>query len=333
MGPTWEEVGNLQDPSLHSLGENLKTHVLHSKEKSTVNKYTAAFRRWEAWANRYPEITSLPAKPVHVAAYFSNLAKSGKFSAVESAFYGISWAHNVANLPDPTDHALPRQTKEGLKRRLGKPVRTRLPIPYNFLVGFAEKANSTKSQMDLRLATMCCVAYGGFLRYDDLAPLQVRDIYFGNGHIEVNIKKSKTDVYSEGDKVLVAASGKITCPVGLLQQYYGKVGIVASTPPDTYVFRAISGSGSKAKLRKINKPLSYSRARELLKEALRKAGQDASLYGLHSLRIGGTSSAARAGIDHTLLKAHGRWKSEAAKDLYVRYSEAQRMEVSLATGV
>ena len=41
------------------------------------------------------------------------------------------------------------------------------------------------------------------------------------------------------------------------------------------------------------KPLSYTRAREILLSALRTVGYDESLYGLHSLRSGGVSAAVK----------------------------------------
>ena len=44
------------------------------------------------------------------------------------------------------------------------------------------------------------------------------------------------------------------------------------------------------------------------------------IYGLHSLRSGGITSAVRNSsnsIPERLLKIHGRWKSDSAKDMYV----------------
>jgi hypothetical protein len=40
-------------------------------------------------------------------------------------------------------------------------------------------------------------------------------------------------------------------------------------------------------------------------------------YGLHSLRSEGESAAYKDGVLDRLLKVHGRWKSENAKDGYV----------------
>ena len=43
-------------------------------------------------------------------------------------------------------------------------------------------------------------------------------------------------------------------------------------------------------------------------------------YGLHSLRSGGVSLAARSDVSDRLSKRHGRWKSDGAKDGYIKQS-------------
>ena len=50
----------------------------------------------------------------------------------------------------------------------------------------------------------------------------------------------------------------------------------------------------------------------------RAIGVDTSGIGLHSLRIGGASAALNSGVPDHVIKNHGRWKSDSAKDLYCR---------------
>ena len=47
-------------------------------------------------------------------------------------------------------------------------------------------------------------------------------------------------------------------------------------------------------------------------------GVDTSGIGLHSLRIGGASAALNSGVADHVIKNHGRWKSDSAKNLYCR---------------
>ena len=55
---------------------------------------------------------------------------------------------------------------------------------------------------------------------------------------------------------------------------------------------------------------------------------DISRYGLHGLRAGGASAAANHGVPDRLFKRHGRWRSENAKDGYVRDELNERLKVS-----
>ena len=82
-----------------------------------------------------------------------------------------------------------------------------------------------------------------------------------------------------------------------------------------------------------SKGLSYTRLRELVLEAFKDIVPDISTIGTHSLRSGGATAAANAGIPDHLFKRHGRWSSGSAKDGYVKDSLSSRLSVSKALGV
>ena len=67
--------------------------------------------------------------------------------------------------------------------------------------------------------------------------------------------------------------------------------------------------------------------------AVEEIGLDRKAFGTHSLRRGGATSAARAGVDDRLFKKHGRWKSENAKDGYVSEDLTARLSVSQSLGI
>ena len=64
--------------------------------------------------------------------------------------------------------------------------------------------------------------------------------------------------------------------------------------------------------------ISYSCLRDLFCKKLDCLGFAAGDFGLHSLRAGGATAAANARVPDRLFKRHGRWKSENAKDGYVK---------------
>ncbi len=74
--------------------------------------------------------------------------------------------------------------------------------------------------------------------------------------------------------------------------------------------------------------LIYTTMRELFLHRIAKLGFDPKKYGLHSLRAGGATAAANAGVPDSLFKCHGRWKSESAKDGYVKDSVDSLLSVS-----
>ena len=56
------------------------------------------------------------------------------------------------------------------------------------------------------------------------------------------------------------------------------------------------------------------------------------MFGLHSLRSGGATAAARNGVLDRLYKNHGWWKSDKVKDGYVRDNLENISKVSLNLG-
>ena len=69
---------------------------------------------------------------------------------------------------------------------------------------------------------------------------------------------------------------------------------------------------------------------EAAANVLPEGGVDGSNIALHSLRSGGASAAANAGVSDRLFKRHGGWKTDTAKDGYVKYSLADLLLVSRA---
>ena len=329
----WAKIRQLKNSSLQHLCKNLGSYVLASKEPSTIRKYIASFERFKRWTSQFPDMKPLPADPIHVAAYFSHLANAGVYSAIETAYYGISWAHKTADLPDPTLHHMLAQCKEGMKRLLARPQSKRIPAPLKLIQDLAGWADNEGTLVALRISAICCLAYGGFLRYSDFSRLHLRDIAIHENHMVVSIRKSKTDVYCTGQSVTIARSGNPSCPVSRLEKYLDAARFSSEQDAKRFIFRAICGSGKKARISPKNSPLSYSRANEIFKSTAKKLGYDPQNLSLHSLRIGGATEAARNGINPGLLKKQGRWKSDSSKDLYVRFTEAELLKISLATGV
>ena len=106
----------------------------------------------------------------------------------------------------------------------------------------------------------------------------------------------------------------------------------SSSVSDKCLFRGIVHTKSGDKLR-ASGGLSYTRVRELVLEKLVAIGLDKRQFGVHSLRSGGASAAAQAGVPDRWFKRHGRWRSENAKDGYIKDNLQDRLQVSRSLGL
>ncbi len=73
--------------------------------------------------------------------------------------------------------------------------------------------NPGASLTDIRTAAMCLLSFAAFLRYDELSSIRGSDIVLSGGHMQLRLRKSKTDQYRDGSRVIVARTGTSTFPV------------------------------------------------------------------------------------------------------------------------
>ena len=149
------------------------------------------------------------------------------------------------------------------------------------------------------MVTICLIGFAGFLRFSEIVSLKEADIHLFPDYVELFIESSKTDQYRDGAWIIITRSRQDTFPVGMLERYIelAKIG----NSPELPLFRGIVHTKSGEQLRKKG-GLSYTRMRELLLEKLSELGLDRKLFGLHSLRSGGASAAACAGVPDRLFK-------------------------------
>lgn len=324
--------------SIQTSGENLadlKFFCEKSKSESTFRKYRYAFNSWIKWCySQSPKVQHFPASDFNVSIYLINLSKQfNSVAKVNEAFYAISWAHEISGTQNPCHSSLVVSVLEGARRLSAKPVNKKEPITSEILQQIVNRYGTGSSSLpDIRISCMCLLSYAAFLRFSELVNLKRSDITFYEDHLSLYISKSKTDKYKTGSNVIVSKTNNVTCPYGMLQLYL-KIADIASDS-DCFIFRALSfcKKSGKYKLRNSG-PLSYSRARELLLNALESVGVDKSKFGLHSLRSGGATAAANAGVSDRLFKKHGRWRSDNAKDGYVHENVKSLMSVSQSLNI
>ena len=302
--------------------------LTESRCSTTVKNYYNGFMRWKRWAqsNGIPEANILPSKLLHVALYLASLVQSSR-----TAFYSIKWAHSVISENSPTDSVLVKNVLEGAKRHLCVPTNKKEPITPELLKCMFDKFYCVGSVYNQRLICACLLAYAGFLRISELLNLRRCDIQFFRSHASVFIQKSKTDIYRDGNWLIISRTGTSLCPVKNLELFLEWSCVKEDS--DLFIFCTLMKVKDGYVFRPSNKPLSYTRMRELFIEAFSPFVSDIKSYGLHSLRSGGATAAANLGVPDRLFKRHGRWRSDMSKDGYVKDNLFKRMLVSKNLGI
>ena len=158
-------------------------------------------------------------------------------------------------------------------------------------------------------------AFFGFLRVGEIAVpssqscdagahLSVGDVTLDNleqpSLVQVTIKASKTDPFRKGVVIFMGKTQNRLCPVAAISAY---LAVCGSSPGPFFTFKE-------------GTPLSREFVARV-RSALTVAGIQASQFAGHSFRIGAASTAAARGVEDSLIKTLGRWRSSAYL-LYVR---------------
>ena len=125
---------------------------------------------------------------------------------------------------------------------------------------------------------------------------------------------------------MLAKTGYVSCPFNLLRRYVSaaKLDLLSSLP----FFRSLYFHKATSTCSLPTKGMSYSRTREIVLQAFAELDYPKNLFGLHSLRARGASAAANAGVSDRLFKRHGRWKTDQAKDGYIKDKLESLLSVS-----
>ena len=227
------------------------------------------------------------------------------FSTAKTYLAGISFANELRGFrPNFKLMLLVQRALQGL-RRSDSPMQARLPITIDILhLLYISLAQSSLSAFD-RLGLWACftVAFFGFFRIGELLPSQANnhilssDVSLWASGLILNLRKSKTDPMGKGSLIRITPSGRHLCAVTAMQAYFPDR--QARFPPGP-VFLNMKGQ-----------PFTPAWFNMQLKELLGIAGISSHRFSSHSFRAGAATTAAAMGVPDWLIKALGRWSSDA----------------------
>lgn len=206
---------------------------------------------------------------------------------------------------------------KGLRRQTQKGSRKRLPVTPEVLRRLRGVWNCSPKPYEARMLwAACCLCFFGFLRsgeavapatnnYDPRFHLCFEDVCVDNlanpSFVKVRVKASKTDPFRQGVDVYVGCTKDELCPVRAVLAYMAARG--AEQGP---LFRWEDG-----------RYLTREAFVVAVRQALSEGGLDSRNYAGHSFRIGAATTAARQGLQDSLIKTLGRWESSAYM-VYIR---------------
>ena len=212
-----------------SLASYLPNVALASRAPSTSSKYLSSYNRWRSWAREHG-LTVFPASPFHLAIYLRHLMTEAKTeSPLESVVHSITWFHQLGGEPSPSGHPLVKSILPGAQRLHQRAKKE--PITVSQLEQLVScKADSMASLYNIRSFVICLLALAAFLRFYDLAKIVRSDVKIKTDMLKLFTQSSKTDQYRNGAWIVVASSGKATCPVALMNRYFERAGLSCDSP-------------------------------------------------------------------------------------------------------
>lgn len=271
-------------------------------------------------------------------------------STIQNTLSALSSWHVSKGLPPSSQmesEKMIRQVYKAVQRQLGPEghPRQKKGLSLDLLKKLVDKLYSlvyrtqhlSESLMHLRDLIWVVLSYFGFLRRSEAVALNVVDITLvlaTPSHIQVFLRRSKTDPLGRGMQVLLAWCTASGIYIGPLVSLYLQRLQAAQYPAS---FPLFMGLGLKHQLdcsspRRVAKDTMSSRLRLHLSELARELPHlqiDHHSYSSHSLRRGAATAAWQAKVPREIVARHGRWHSDAV-DFYLVADIELKLTITLA---
>jgi integrase len=277
--------------------------VRESLAPNTRVAYLADLAHFENWGGR------IPAEPETVAAYLATHADALSIATLNRRLAALAKGHRSYGMANPTSSELVKSVPRGLKRVKGTAQRQAKPLLKEDLILALDATG--EGLRDIRDRALLLIGFAGGFRRSELVGLMGGDVERVRQGIILTLRRSKTDQTAEGRKIGIPLARGRWCPVGALEQWLARSGIL-----DGALFRPIDRHG-----RIHQRPLSAEAVCLVVKERVRRAGFDPDGYSGHSLRAGLATSAAQVGVPSWKIRQQTGHASEAMLARYIRDGE------------
>ncbi|WP_275567699.1 tyrosine-type recombinase/integrase [Psychromarinibacter sediminicola] len=273
---------------------------------ATMRSYYSDVEIFVAWCSERG-LPPFPAEVRTVCAFLEAQAPELAPASVRRRLYAIRKAHRLLRLPDPTQDEDINLTLRRVRRaKHTRPVQAK-GLTREYLDRFLEVQPETP--WGLRNRALLSIGYDILARRSELVALRQSDLTWrADGTLKVLIRRGKADPFGEGR---IAFTSRRTCD--LVDAWLGWRGI-AIEPLFCPIYQ----------LKPINRTLSTTTVKAVIKSAARSAGLDASLvnaFSGHSLRVGAAQDLLCAGHDTAAIMRAGGWKCVNVLGRYLEHAE------------
>ena len=269
----------------------------HSVAESSKRAYVSNMKVYERTMETELKV---PAKPVDcekMMAFLVYMMRHGRtYNTLRNYVRGFSYYFRSNDLHNLANDTRFKVFVGGLRRKMtatGVNEKAKEPFLVDWfpLIRQVRPMNNFGNRLTMFWMTL---AFEGFLRISELLALRRRDITVNEAQqrLELFIRRSKTDQFGTGHTTFICKSGG---------------------PADAWEYRDVLNMMGRDE---VIVGMSEWQLRKILRRVLTEIGvKDVSCYSFHSFRRGGAHFASIPGANDAVIKAHGRWKSEA----YQRY--------------
>ena len=278
----------------------------------------------------------LPASAETLCAFAQFLSREFKApSSIKNYLVGVKWFHVLAGLDTKQfDHISLKLVQKGIARLKKHQPSQALPLTPEILEDIYLKLDMSQVN-DASFWTLLIFGFFMMARKSNLVPdsiskfdkgkhLCCSDVLLSDNLVLVSLKWSKTNQFSDRQHYipLLAMEGSALCPV----KAYKKLLALIPNSPEAPLFQMMKDGKFL--------PLTYNVLQSRLKSLISATGRAPEAYSSHSLRRGGATFAAAAGVPRHHIQQVGDWRSDAVdnylhNNLQSRVQAAQKMREGL----
>lgn len=292
---------------IRSLAAKAEEYVSAAKAKNTIRAYKADWHHFEQWCDRNG-LRALPAEATTICMYLATYADVHSVGTLSRRITTISEAHRASGYSiDFRTHPQLTALWAGIKRTKGTLQHGKAALLTSDLKRMV--AVLPQSTLGIRDQAVLLLGFVGAFRRSELVALNVEDLRWSEGGVEVTVRRSKTDQFGQGTlKAIPYSSDPALCPVRALKRWLGVLGM-----QDGPLFVRIGKGGAILQSRLGDRAVAL-----ILKRQASVAGLDERKFSGHSLRVGFVTQAALNGATDREIMAQSGHKSRTMVDRYVR---------------